>query len=463
MVNEEEPIQNEPQTTSATVAIEKGPQERFELTEDHYRTIFENSAVAITVTNKHEKIITWNKFAEVLLRMNSDDLYMRPVSNLYPEEEWKRIRAQNVRQKGIEHHFETRVIRRDQQTVDVDLSLSVLKGPSGDVLGSIGIIADISERKKAEKALGQSEELARGMIETASTGIYLVQHGRFIYANRLMEEILGYSGDELIGTYSIDYIHPDDRVAARATAIAALKGHSVMEHEFRIITKYMDTLWISERITSIEYAGNHAVLGTLLDVTERKIAEAASQERTRQLETLLAVNTIVGETLNLPDLLESVLQKVLSVMNLSAAAIFLVEGGNRLVLKAHHGFSSDFTRRLSRIGIGRGFAGRSASLGKPIVISKLIPDMRFDLIILDREGLQSLCSVPITAKGKVLGVMTLGSNESSEFKEPNVRLLTSISNQMGIVIENALLHEKTVEMAFSGELTGLCDGRYSLL
>lgn len=463
MANEEEKIQNVPQTTSTAVAIEKRPQERFELTEDHYRTIFENSAVAITVTNKHEKILTWNKFAEVLLGMKSDDLYMRPVSTLYPEEEWTRIRSLNIRQKGIQHHFETRIIGKDQQTVDIDLSLSVLKGPSGDVLGSIGIMADISERKKAEKALGQSEELARGMIETASTGIYLLQHGRFIYVNCLMEEILGYSSDELIGKYSADYIHPEDRVAARKTAIEALKSRSVVEHEFRIVTKYMETLWISERITSIEYAGTHAAMGTLLDVTERKIAEAASKERTRQLETLLAVNTTVSETLNLPDLLESVLQKVLSVMNLSAAAIFLVEGENQLVLKAHHGFSTDFTRRLSRIGIGRGFAGRSASLRKPIIISKLMPDMRFDPIILDREGLQSLCSVPITAKGKVLGVMTIGSNESSEFKEPNVRLLTSISTQMSIVIENALLYEKTVQMAFSGELTGLCDGRYSLV
>jgi PAS domain-containing protein len=58
------------------------------LTEENYRTIFDNSAVAITVTDEDENIVFWNKCAEALLRMDGDDLYMRPVRSLYPEEEW---------------------------------------------------------------------------------------------------------------------------------------------------------------------------------------------------------------------------------------------------------------------------------------------------------------------------------------------------------------------------------------
>lgn len=118
-------------------------QEQLQLAEERYRTIFENSAVAITVTDENENIVSWNKFAEVLLGMDRSDLYMKPVRSLYPEEEWGRIRSQNVRQKGMQHHFETRIIRRNQEIIDAALSLSVLKGPGGKVTGSIGVIADM--------------------------------------------------------------------------------------------------------------------------------------------------------------------------------------------------------------------------------------------------------------------------------------------------------------------------------
>jgi PAS domain S-box-containing protein len=91
-------------------------------TEENYRIIFENSAVAITVTDENENLVSWNSHAAALLGMNDDDLYMKPIRSIYPEEEWKRIRSQNVRQKGMQHHIETQMIKKDRQIIDVDLS-----------------------------------------------------------------------------------------------------------------------------------------------------------------------------------------------------------------------------------------------------------------------------------------------------------------------------------------------------
>jgi PAS domain S-box-containing protein len=150
-------------------ALKNDSNGRLELTEENYRTIFENSAVAITVTDQDEKIVSWNRFTETLLGMNGGDLYLRPVKSLYPEEEWQRIRQQNVRQKGMQHHFETKIIRKDRQILDVAISLSVLKGEDGAIRGSIGIIMDISEQKKAREALQRAKEL----FETTWMPIFL--------------------------------------------------------------------------------------------------------------------------------------------------------------------------------------------------------------------------------------------------------------------------------------------------
>ena len=138
------------------------------LAEEKYRTIFENSAVAITLVDKQERLISWNKFTEGFLGMGKDDLYLKPVSSFYPTREWERIRAHNVRQKGMQHHLETVMIKKDGTLIDVDISLSILKNTDGETTGSIGVIRDITERKRAEEELKETMELKSQFISTVS-------------------------------------------------------------------------------------------------------------------------------------------------------------------------------------------------------------------------------------------------------------------------------------------------------
>jgi len=150
-------------------AIERKRVEReIRLAEEKYRTIFDNSAVAITVTDEKERIVSWNKFAEDLLGMNRDDFYLRPVSSLYPEEEWKKIRSENIRQKGLQHHLETKAIKKNGQLIDINVSISVLKNESGNVTGAIGIIRDITERKQAERKIKEAFDIKSEFISMVS-------------------------------------------------------------------------------------------------------------------------------------------------------------------------------------------------------------------------------------------------------------------------------------------------------
>jgi len=139
----------------------KKAEEQLQTAEERYRTIFENSAVAITMADENERIVLWNKFAEDVLGMSASDLNMRPVSSLYPDEEWAKIRAQNVRQKGMQNHIETKMIKKNQEIVDVSLSVSVLKGPDGNVTGSIAVISDIGEFKRLQEERDQLLRAAR--------------------------------------------------------------------------------------------------------------------------------------------------------------------------------------------------------------------------------------------------------------------------------------------------------------
>jgi len=118
---------------------------RHHMPAENYRTIFENCAVAITLADENGSIVFWNKFTETLLGMDKDALYLKPVRSLYPQREWRRIRSQNLRQKGLHHQMETRIIRSDEEVLDVNLSLSVIRDSDGNVTGSIGMMANITE------------------------------------------------------------------------------------------------------------------------------------------------------------------------------------------------------------------------------------------------------------------------------------------------------------------------------
>ena len=139
------------------------------LAEEKYRLIFENSAVAITMADEQERLISWNKFTEDLLGMNREDLYLKQVSSLYPPDAWAKIIACNVKQKGLQHHLvETTMFRKDGSLIDVDVSLSVFKNPEDERINSIAIIRDVTERRKAEEKLKETMEIKSQFISTVS-------------------------------------------------------------------------------------------------------------------------------------------------------------------------------------------------------------------------------------------------------------------------------------------------------
>ena len=122
----------------------------------------------------------------------------------------------------------------------------------------------------AEEVQRDLEEMCRGIVESAASGIYIAQGGTFQYVSPMLEEISGYTADELIGTDTLNYIHPDDREAAIKGARGNLKGWSGSPHEFRLIRKDGDIAWVLERVASIQYRGERAVAGSLMDITEHK-------------------------------------------------------------------------------------------------------------------------------------------------------------------------------------------------
>ena len=115
--------------------------------------------------------------------------------------------------------------------------------------------------------------LAKDIIKNVGVGIYIVQHGNFVYVSDLYQKITGYADKELIGTYSLNNIYPDDKEKVREQAIKCLKGERSGPYEYRFVTKKKEIIWVLEAVTSIEYRGERAALGSFIDITEHKMME----------------------------------------------------------------------------------------------------------------------------------------------------------------------------------------------
>ncbi len=174
-------------------ALERKRAERqLQAAELRYRTIFENSAVAITMVDEQERVVSWNKFTEQLLGRTQDQLRGRDIKEFYPESQWQEIRAFNGRCKGMDHHLETKMIRGDGSIIDVDISLSVVHDSEGRPTGSIGVIQDITERRRIHEVLDRKQKNLEAIFDAAPLGMLLVnQQMRVVRANDAIRQMSG--------------------------------------------------------------------------------------------------------------------------------------------------------------------------------------------------------------------------------------------------------------------------------
>ena len=129
-----------------------------------------------------------------------------------------------------------------------------------------------------------SSQSAQSLMFIAETGIYVVYNGKFVYVSNLFEQLSGYKATELIGTYSLNLVHPDDREMVREHAIARLKNKLNSSYEYRFINKDGSVSWVLGKITSIKYKGKKAALGSFMDITERKKIEGENELKANLLD-----------------------------------------------------------------------------------------------------------------------------------------------------------------------------------
>jgi PAS domain S-box-containing protein len=155
---------------------------------------------------------------------------------------------------------------------------------------------DITERKKMEEAVRESEEKYHQVVEYANQGILIVQDGMVKFPNPKISEISGYSKEELYSKPVLEFVHPDDRKMVAERHLKSIEGTEVPHiYEFRIVDKDGNIRWVEINATLIIWEGRPATLNFLSDISKRKEAEEKVCNYQEQLRSLASELSLIEE------------------------------------------------------------------------------------------------------------------------------------------------------------------------
>ncbi len=212
----------------------------------------------------------------------------RPIEFVVPEQagellgQFDAISAAREPFSGLENIN----LRKDGSRVVLETNGSPFFDETGNFKGFRGIDRDITERKAAERALAESEQRYRALMEHASDAILVVSsEGRFIDANRRAVELLGYTRDELL-QIGPPHIHPPEEQGRLEAAFLEMRENRTSLYEIEVCTKEGRRVAVEVAGTRIAIGDNHVYLGSFRDVTERRRQQAALQEMNEELQAI---------------------------------------------------------------------------------------------------------------------------------------------------------------------------------
>ena len=187
-------------------------------------------------------------------------------------------------------------------------------------------------------------------------------------------------------------------------------------------------------------------------------AEAQAQEklarRNRELAVLSEVGKAASQSLDLDEILRTTLEKMVGLTGLEAADLWLVEG-DQLTLKAHYGDSVGIMSGPRHIAFDECVCGNCAQRGEAILVKNLGQQLALAHIPCRAAGFESMLSVPMQAKGRVVGVIHVASRRPNAFSARDTHILQGVGYRVATAVENVRLFEQTRRQARQLETASL--------
>jgi PAS domain S-box-containing protein len=284
-------------------------EEKLRQSEENYRLLAENVTDVIWTMDMNMRFTYYSPSVERLQGYTPEEAMARTIQEsltadslekaikVFNEELEEQSKGERDPSKSIT--LELEVTCKDGTTKMTEIQMNFTYNLNGHPVGIIGVTRDISERKRAEEALRESEEKHNNIVDSAGEGIVVIQDGIINFLNRRMTEMMGLSSTDisrLSNESFLSFIHPEDQKQVADHYDRRLKGQELPStYSVRLIDKGGESLWVDLSPTTISWEGKPAILTFVTDITKRKKNE-------EELQKLASVVKYSSELVNLATL-----------------------------------------------------------------------------------------------------------------------------------------------------------------
>lgn len=429
-------------TVFEDITERKRAEELLHASVEQNRTILLTAMDGFCLNDVQGRILDVNDAYCLMSGYSRDELLTMCIQDVEAAETPEETRQHLQRFKhNISERFETRHRRKDGRIIDLEVSVRYM--PELDRVASF--LRDITERKRAEEALRQSEEQFSKVFQASPAPVSITTRaeGRYLEVNDSWLRLTEYRREEVIGHTSMEvgiWFDVDDRTQL-LRRLDEQGNVQDMEIQFRTRSgKILDALLAVEQIS---LKGETCLLHVGLDISERKraeaalrLSEAAEREQRMLAEALRDTAAALNSTLDFETVMNRILENVGRVVPHDSASIMLVEGNEARVVY-RRGWSPE---QQAAFGTYR-FPLETISLHEMITT-------RAPLVIADTRSypgwlnpqVRSYAAAPICIQDQVIGFLNLGSPETGFFADLRAERLKAFADQAAIAIENVRLY-----------------------
>jgi PAS domain S-box-containing protein len=424
--------------------------------ERRFRSTFEQAAVGITHMALDGRYLRTNqRFCDIIGYTQSETLDLNFQEITHPDDLDADMTDSRRLLEGRVRHFskEKRYVRKDGSIVWVNLTVSLMREPSGAPKYTINVVEDITERVQAESqrdamldALRESEERYRLLFEQMLSGFALHEiicdeadrpvDYRFLEINPAFERLTGLRAEDLLGRTVRQAMPGTEQYWIDRYGRVALTGEPVsFENYAQDLDKHYEVVAFSPQL------GRFAVI--FRDITARRRAEEVLKQRAAQLAILNDVGAKIAAALELDRLLERAARLVQESFNYHHVGLFTLDREQEeMVMKINAGSYTDLYHD-HRLKLDVGMVGWVGRHGETLLANDVSAEPRHLNPFPDEDRMvtQSELSVPIKAGGELIGALDVQSPQLNAFDENDVLVIETLADQIAVAMENARLYE----------------------
>ena len=337
------------------------------------------------------------------------------------------------------------------------------RDPAGNPLRLVGSHRDITERKKADDALHESEDRYRSLVSNVPGVIFTMDLGGTItFVSRRIKEMLGYESSDVVNRSILDFIPEEERQKAMESLQKGVTGEGVKHFQTPVMRKSGERLLLECSFARVRKDGRViGAQGTAIDITERMRAEEvlreserSARQREEELRVVGQVATAITAGLGLEQLMQTLYEQCQLLFPIDTFYIVLYDAATDSV--SFPFMQKDGERRLLPSRYLRAKPGLLEHVirGRQTVY---LPDAAHSPIPMVRQPgavSQSIVAVPMIFRDLVIGVLSMQSRLSDVYSREQIQLFERLVSQVATAIQNSRLYE-TVSHGLEATLTAL--------